>query len=174
MDGGAIRPPSRRKEHANGSKVATGCTRCLGLDGRAVAPPGRCPPGRDGEELDRRRPTGVLTNAEVAQEHAWHSFTYASNCSNALRIRTDHWQLMKYYKVVQWGQPGVHCFDNGWNSGVGTLHMDRFYPWDIGNWCNNSGQHLNVTIDSCQFANRPNGGALGVALRPATWHCHCP
>ena len=118
---------------------------------------------------------GFCVNASVQQEHAWHSnFTWASNCFDGGRIRTNHYQYESFYKVVNWGQPGVHCFNNGWHSDAGTLDMNRFYPWDIGNWCNNSGQWLHVTIDSWQYADRPGVGSFGGALRPATWHCHGP
>jgi hypothetical protein len=120
---------------------------------------------------------GFCTQASVQQNHGWHqNSTSATNCNTW--INADHAQYEEFYKVPpeQWGQPGTYCFNNGWFTDSNTGGMNRFYGWDIWNWCNNGGWvNVVITIDSWQFAAPPGTGAwIGGALRPATWHCHCP
>lgn len=117
-----------------------------------------------------RDPGGACSNVHVRQEHAWH-FVNQSSCG----FRVQFAQLQYYYKVPTWGAAGEFCFSEGYNyspSGVSTF--EKFYPWDIGNWCNYGGRHHYISIDEWAYAIYPYGGWMGEGVRPITFHCHCP
>ena len=75
------------------------------------------------------------------------------------------------------GGAGTFCFDEGWYQSPNgdSPTYNRFYGYDIGNWCNWGGIHHWISIDSWQYSwKNDSEGYKGGARRPATWHCHCP
>ncbi|MEO6628781.1 MAG: hypothetical protein ABIP03_09460 [Aquihabitans sp.] len=124
-----------------------------------------------GDDDESQQAAPMAATAYIRHNNA----TFATNCSNV--IRADHLQFESFYKVRVWGQPGIHCFDNGWFQDSNTNTMQRFWGWgwDIGNWCNDNGAWEWITIDPWQYAAPVGTNAwVGGALRPATNHCHCP
>jgi hypothetical protein len=119
---------------------------------------------------------GFCVEAAATQEHAWHSITTSStNCNN---FRNSwHTHNLEYYKVPMAGGAGTFCFDNGWYQSAhanSAVYMNVF-RWDIGNWCNYGGIHHWITTDTWQYSWKNDWeGYKGGAVRPHTWHCHCP
>lgn len=86
----------------------------------------------------------------------------------------------EWYKSQPWlGGPYSRCHWTG--EYTNRYRVSGFTTWinyDVWHYCNwGAGVHVDITMDTWNWAH--DGGAWrpyygGGAVRPITWHCHCP